>query len=89
MIYSEKDLLLLKKKYNKTLERSKNAEEFFRTKSIAECLRYLNLFNKITQDLGILIFLIEYITGQELDYNTKMNGFKEVRDERNINKFNQ
>ncbi|NOW86760.1 hypothetical protein B0H39_004641 [Clostridium beijerinckii] len=83
MTYSKKDLILLKKKYNRTLIRSKNAEEFFRTKSIAECLRYLNLFNEITQELGKLIFLIEYIIGQELDYETKINGFKEVRNERN------
>lgn len=83
MTYSEKDLILLKKKYNRTLERSKNAETFFKTKSVAECLKYLNLFNDITQELGKLIFLIEYITGQELDYETKINGFKEVRNERN------
>ncbi|WP_297420521.1 hypothetical protein [Clostridium sp.] len=73
----------LKKMYNRTIERSKNAEIFFKTKTVAECLRYLNLFNEITQELGKLIFLIEYITGQELDYEIKMNGFKEVRNERN------
>ena len=76
--YSQKDLILLKKEYNRMLKRNKNAEEFFKTKSIAECLKYLNLFNEVTQELGRLIFIIEYIIGEELDYDVKINGFKEV-----------
>lgn len=76
--YGQKDLTLLKKEYNRLLKRNKNAEEFFKTKSIAECLKYLNLFNEVTQELGRLIFIIEYITGEELDYDVKLNGFKDV-----------
>lgn len=76
--YGQKDLTLLKKEYNRMLKRNKNAEEFFKTKSVTECLKYLNLFNEVTQELGRLIFIIEYITGEELDYEVKINGFKEV-----------
>ena len=79
----EKYLILLKKEYNRMLKRNKNAEEFFKTKSVAECLRYLNLFNEITIELSRLAFSIEYITGDELDYDVKINGFEEVRNEGN------
>lgn len=79
--YDEKSLISLKKQYNRMLKRNKNAEEFFRTKSVAECLRYLNLFNEITQELSRIIFIVEYITGEEIDYYTKINGFKEVWNE--------
>ncbi len=81
--YDEENLILLKKEYNRMLKRNKNAEEFFKTKNVAECLRYLNLFNEITRELSRLAFSIEYITGDELDYDVKINGFEEVWNEGN------
>lgn len=77
--YSKEDLIPLKKKYNELLQRNKKAEEFFKTKNISECMKYLDLFNDITRQLSGIIFFIEFLTGEELDHEIKINGFKEVK----------
>lgn len=77
--YSEKDLYSLKVKYNELLERNKKAEAFFKTKSISECMKYLELFNDVTRQLSGIIFFLEFLTGEELSHEQKINGFNEVR----------
>lgn len=76
---SEKDLDQLKRHYNKLLIRNKKAEEFFRTRSVSECMKYLDLFNDVTRQLSGTIFFIELLTGEELSHEQKINGFNEVR----------
>lgn len=77
--YNEKDLDQLKRHYNKLLIRDKKAEEFFRARSVIECMKYLDLFNDVTRQLSGIIFFIEFLTGEELSHEQKINGFNEVR----------
>lgn len=77
--YNDKDLHQLKDQYNKLLIRNKKAEEFFRTRSVSECIKYLDLFNDVTRQLSGIIFFIEFLTGEELSQEQKINGFNEVR----------
>ncbi|AVK48947.1 hypothetical protein AXY43_13440 [Clostridium sp. MF28] len=78
--YSEKDLYSLKVKYNELLERNKKAEVFFKANSISECIKYLDLFNDVTRQLSGIIFFIEFLSGEELSYEQKINGFNEVKE---------
>jgi hypothetical protein len=66
----------LKMRYNKCLNRNRNAEEYFRTHSVEECLKYLNLFNQVTQELSNLIELIEEAMGKKMTSYEKLNGFQ-------------
>ena len=77
--YTEKGLIFLKQKYNYYLGRSKGAEEYFKNNNVSKCMEYLDLFNEVTRELSKLIFIIESVTNEKLDYETKINGFKEVR----------
>ena len=70
------DLMELKKKYNVALERNKKAEEYFKAHTVSECLKYLNLFNQVTQELSNLIIKIESVIGKSMTHYEKINGFK-------------
>lgn len=72
----EKQLALLKQKYNYNLNRNRNAEEYFTTHTVAECEKYLKLFNQVTQELSNLMFQIEAIIGKKMTEYEKINGFK-------------
>lgn len=74
------DLEALKADYNKKLDRNKNAEEWFRTHTVKECLAQLELFNIVTRDLSKLMIEIENKIGRNLTKEEKLNGFKEVKD---------
>jgi len=71
----EKQLALLKQKYNYNLNRNRNAEEYFKTHTVAECLKYLNLFNQVTTELSNLIIHIEDYMGKNMTTYEKQNGF--------------
>lgn len=66
----------LKQRYNKCLNRNRNAEEYFKTHTVEECLKYLNLFNQVTQELSSLIFQIEAIMRKKMTTYEKTNGFQ-------------
>lgn len=68
----------LKKDYNEKLARNKNAEEYFKTHTVKECMKYLKLFNKVTADLGELIIKYKELTGKEMSRKEILGGFEEV-----------
>lgn len=71
------DLLsALKRKYNNCLKRNRNAEEYFKTHTVAECMKHLNLFNQVVQELSILITEIEAAMGKKMTHYEIINGFK-------------
>lgn len=77
------ELLELKAKYNKSLARNKKAEVYFKTHTVKECLKYLDLFNEVTKELSGLCNRIEIIMGRLMNSEEKIIGFKEVWNERN------
>lgn len=74
------DLGELKKQYNQTLKRNKNAEEFFTTKPVEECMKYLDLFNQVTIKLSTLRDEIERLLQRKMTKEEILEGFKEVND---------
>lgn len=72
-------LLALKQKYNKLLERNKNAEIYFSTHTIKECEKYMALFNQVTKDISNTIKEFKIVYGLELTDQQITEGFKEVR----------
>lgn len=72
----EKQLALLKQKYNYSLNRNRNAEEYFKNHTVAECEKYLKLFNNVTQEISNLIIQIEATMGKKMTTYEKLNGFK-------------
>ncbi|NFH81788.1 hypothetical protein FDA09_16905 [Clostridium botulinum] len=71
----KQQLTFLKKKYNEKLERNKNAEEYFKTHTVKECIKYLSLFNTVTRELSNLIVEIEGLIGRKMTQNEILNGF--------------
>lgn len=65
----------LKKKYNYWLCRNKNAEAFFTTKPIEECIKHLDLFNKITIELSNLRNELEKELNRKMTRQEILNGF--------------
>mgnify|MGYP001033575786 CR=1 FL=1 len=70
------ELIELKRKYNEKLSRNRNAENYFRTHKVEECLKYLDLFNEVTKELSELIKQIEQITKKKMTKYEILNGFK-------------
>lgn len=66
----------LMEQYNKLIKRHTNAEEYFRTKTVEECLQALELFNDITVKLSRLRKEIEPLLGREFTQEEIWNGFK-------------
>jgi len=66
----------LKEKYNKALKRNKNAEEYFKTHTVEECLKYINLFNEVTKELSNLKIKIENLIYRDMTKEEILNGFK-------------
>lgn len=65
----------LKKEYNYWLKRNENAEIFFTSKNIEECLKYINLFNEITIKLSSLRDKLEKALQRKLTKQEILNGF--------------
>ena len=65
----------LKKEYNYWLIRNRNAEIFFATKEVDECIKHINLFNKITIKLSILRNDIEKSLKRKMTKKEILNGF--------------
>lgn len=65
----------LKKKYNYWIRRNKNAEHFFSTKPIEECIKHLNLFNQITIELSDLRNELEKELNRKMTRQEILNGF--------------
>lgn len=70
------ELESLKDKYNYLIERNKNAEKFFEESSVEECMKYINLFNKITIDLSNTRNNLEKILNRRMTKNEILNGFR-------------
>ncbi|WP_252214457.1 hypothetical protein [Clostridium sp. VAP41] len=71
----KQQLTFLKKKYNEKLERNKNAEKYFKEHTVSECLKQLNLFNQVVQELSNLKIEIEQLIGRKMTKNEILNGF--------------
>lgn len=80
-------LPVLKMRYNKCLKRNRAAEEYFKTHTVEECLgtfknKYgeeiviLDWFNKLVNELSLLIIQIEVAMEQHMTEYEKLNGFK-------------
>ena len=72
----EKQLAFLKQKYNYNLNRNRNAEEYFKTHTVEECLKYINLFNEVTKELSNLKIKIENLIYRDMTKEEILNGFK-------------
>lgn len=46
-------LTLLKEKYNEKLKKANDAEEYFKSHSVEECMKYLKLFNLRTKEVSM------------------------------------
>jgi hypothetical protein len=68
----------LKQKYNYWLKRNNDAEKYFSTKTVAESLKYLELFNKISRELSKLMVQFKTLTGREMTSTEKLNGFTNI-----------
>lgn len=66
----------LKKLYNAKLERNKKAEEYFTQHNVEQCMKQLNLFNQVVQELSSLIKQIEGMTYRKMTNSEILNGFK-------------
>lgn len=69
-------LIELKKNYNEKLLRNKDAEEYFKTHTVEQCLKYLKLFNEVTKEISNLIIQIEATMSKKMTTYEKFNGFK-------------
>lgn len=65
----------LKKEYNYWVSRNNNAEIFFNTKSVNECLRHISLFNEITIKLSTLRNKLEDELKRKMTKNEILKGF--------------
>lgn len=65
----------IKQEYNQYLKRNEKAEEYFRTKTVSECIEHLELFNEITIKLSLLQTAYEKLTGKQMTKEEKLQGF--------------
>ena len=69
------NLLALEQKYNECLKRNEKAEEFFRTHTVQQCEKQLDLFNEVVRQLSLLKIVIEIVSGKKLTDHEISNGF--------------
>lgn len=80
-------LIELKQKYNKALERNKRAEQYISNRSVEECFKQLkivdgktfntfDLFNEVVRELSQLIKAIESRTYRKMTQQEILNGFE-------------
>lgn len=65
----------LKKEYNYWLIRNNNAENFFNSKPIEECMKHMKLFNEITIKLSKLRNELEIELNRRMSEKEILNGF--------------
>lgn len=65
----------LKKEYNELIKRHTNAEEYFKSHTVEECLQALELFQNITVKLSRLRKRIEPLLNREMTEKEIWNGF--------------
>lgn len=65
----------LKKEYNYWIGRNKNAEIYFDTKPVNECIKNINLFNQITIKLSTLRDKLEELLKRKMTKQEILNGF--------------
>lgn len=70
------ELESLKDKYNYLIKRNENAEKFFDESPIEECMKYIELFNKITIDLSNTRNDLEKMLNRRMTKNEILNGFR-------------
>ena len=69
-------LTLLKEKYNEKLKKANDAEEYFKSHSVKECMNHLKLFNLRTKEVSMAALEIENFTGRKMTTYEIINGFK-------------
>lgn len=65
----------LKQEYNQYMIRNKKAEEYFKTRTIQECLDAVDLFNEITKKLSNLRTELEVLINRPMTEKEIWNGF--------------
>ena len=68
-------LTLLKEKYNEKLKKANDAEEYFKSHSVEECIKHLKLFNLRTKEVSMAAIEIENFTGRKMTSYELINGF--------------
>ena len=69
-------LTILKQNYNEKLKKNNDAEEYFKTHTAQECIKYINLFNLRTKEVSLAAMEIENYTGKKMTSYERINGFK-------------
>ncbi|MDU1229898.1 MULTISPECIES: hypothetical protein [Clostridium] len=65
-----------KKEYNKRIERVKKAEEYFKNATIEEIEKNEGTLLLILRELSAIGNEIERLTGEKIDSDVEVNGFK-------------
>lgn len=69
-------LVELKQRYNEKLKRNNKAEQWFENHTVEECIKQLDLFNQVVQELSKLIKNIESMTYRKMTQQEILNGFE-------------
>lgn len=70
------ELEILKKNYNKVIDRYKKAEAFFNIATDAEVNKWMPEFQKIIIELSNMMKKYAHLTGKEMTSEEVMEGFK-------------
>lgn len=74
----EIELKKLKLDYNYWLKRYENAEKFFKTATIEQVEKNLELFNEVVRKLSRLLSQYKVLTGKEMTPIEEFEGFRVV-----------
>ena len=69
-------LPVLKMRYNRHIKKIMTIKEYFKGRSVKQCLKYTEIFNQNLQDLNNIAIQIEKIIGKEITYHERINGFE-------------
>lgn len=67
---------VLKKRYNRHRKKIITIEEYFKGRSVKQCLKYTKIFNRNLQELNNTAMQIETIIGKEITDHERINGFE-------------
>lgn len=74
----EAEVKKLKLDYNYWLKRYEKAEEYFKTATIEQIEKNLELFNEVVRELSRLLTKYKVLTGREMTPLEEFEGFKGV-----------
>jgi hypothetical protein len=69
-------LPVLKMRYNRAIKKSMTIKEYFKGRSVEQCLKYTKIFNQNLQELNNIEIQIQMITGKEITDHERINGFE-------------